>query len=71
VHLPSIQHQEAQAYYTKYFGNKKVFVNGVEHALVDNDGHYYYMYNNIPQKWVTADDGEEYLLFEFVDNIYS
>jgi len=71
IHLPSIQHQEAKAYYTKYFGDKKVFVNGIEHALVDNDGHYQYMYNNIPQKWVTADDGEDYLLFEFVDNIYS
>ncbi|MCC6683619.1 MAG: HIRAN domain-containing protein [Bacteroidia bacterium] len=65
IHLSSIPDKEAKEYYTKYYGNNKVWVRGVEHALVDNDGHYHYMYQNKPVKWVTADDGEEYILFEF------
>ncbi|MBX7204226.1 MAG: HIRAN domain-containing protein [Bacteroidia bacterium] len=65
IHLPSIDFAEARDYYQKYYGHNKVLVNGVEHVLVDNDGHYHYMYHNKPKKWVRADDGEEYILFEF------
>lgn len=65
IHLPSVVNEEARDYYEKYFGAKKVMVNGVQHALVDNDGIYHYMYNNFPLQWIKADDGEEYILFEY------
>lgn len=60
-----IPDKEAKAYYEKYFGAKKVFYNKKEYALIDNDGFYTYMYNSFPLKWIVADDGEEYLLFEY------
>ena len=69
INLNTIENVEAKEYYTKYFGHKKVIVNNVEYALVDNDGHYQYMYNNNPIERVVADDGKEYIRFEFVEEI--
>ncbi len=65
IHTPSISNEGARAYYEKYFGSKKIFVNNIEYSLVDNDGFYTYMYQSFPVRWVTADNGQEYLLFEY------
>ncbi len=69
IHIPSIPDTEAQDYYKTYFGDKKVFVKGEIYALIDNDGFYHYMYNSMPIEWVTDDEGREFLLFEFREEI--
>lgn len=69
IHIPSIPNKEAQAYYKKYFSDKKVFIKGEAYALVDNDGFYEYMYNSSPIEWVNDDEGKAYLLFEFNEEV--
>jgi len=64
IHLPTIPDTQAKEYYDKTFP-KKVLLNGEEHRLVDNDGIYHHLYNNFPVKWVKADDGKEYIQFEY------
>lgn len=63
IYLPTIPDKKVAEYYKKYYSEKKVFVKGVEHLMIDTNDIYTYMYNNFPVKWVMADDGERYLLF--------
>jgi hypothetical protein len=67
INLEKITNAEAKAYYTKNYGDKKVYLNGVLYALVNDDGHYEHIYQNKPLHWVLADDGKEYIEFEYVD----
>jgi len=63
IYVPTIPDKKVAAYYEKHFSQKKVFVKGKEHLMIDTDAIYTNMYNNFPTKWVKADDGEKYLLF--------
>lgn len=64
IDLNLVTNQEAKAYYQKYYGHKKVYIDNKEYTLVDDDGIYHFLHNNFPIKWVMADDGESYILFE-------
>ena len=64
INLSLIPNVDAKKYYDRTFP-KKVLLNGEEHRLADNDGIYHFLYNNFPVKWVKADDGKEYIQFEY------
>ncbi|HMO62604.1 MAG TPA: HIRAN domain-containing protein [Ferruginibacter sp.] len=45
-----------------------VMYQGRRYTHIPTDDIYTYMYNVNPVQWITADNGEEYLLFEFVES---
>jgi hypothetical protein len=70
VDVSAITMPAIKKHFEKYFTDEKykVMYGGRPHAHVYTDEIYSYMYNVNPIKWVTADDGEKYILFEFVEN---
>ncbi len=68
--VDAIELPEIKAHYKKYFNDKKyaVMYKGKPHVHAYTDDIYSFMYNVQPIEWVTADDGEKYLLFDFVTN---
>lgn len=70
VDISSITMPAIKAHFEKYFTDEKyrVMYAGRPHAHVYTDDIYSYMYNVNPIKWVTADDGKKYILFDFVEN---
>lgn len=70
VDISNIKIPAIKAHFEKYYQEKKyrVLYEGKPHAHIYTDDIYTYMYNVNPVKWVTADNGENYLLFEFIEN---
>lgn len=70
VNVDAIELPEIKAHYKKYFNHKKYMVmyKGQPHVHAYTDDIYSFMYNVQPIQWVTADDGEKYLLFKFETN---
>lgn len=66
ITIPSIKNH-FQQYYERD-KKRQVMYNGKPHAHVPTDDIYTYMYNVNPVEWVTADNGEDYILFEFIEN---
>jgi hypothetical protein len=70
VDVSSIPVPEIKAHFEKYFSDKKYLVhyNGKPHVHLYTDDIYSYMYNVNPVKWVKADNGAEYILFEYIQS---
>ena len=71
VEVSSITIPSIKKYFEEYYEmnkKRKVMYNGKPHAHVPTDDIYTYMYNVNPVKWVTADDGNKYILIEFIEN---
>lgn len=70
VDIDTIPIPAIKKHFEKYYADKKrlVFCKGKPYTQVYDDGIYTYLYNVNPVKWVTADDGKPYLLFEFTEN---
>lgn len=68
--VSAIKMSDIKAHFEKYYSSEKyrVLYKGRPHAHVYTDDIYTYMYNVNPVEWVTADDGEKYILFEFTEN---
>lgn len=70
VDLDTIDIKTIKDYFTAYAKEDKkrlVSFKGKKYVNVSTDDIYFYMYNVNPIKWVKADDGERYILFEFVE----
>jgi hypothetical protein len=66
ITIPSIK-----KYFEEYYAKDKrrqVLYNGRPHAHVPTDDIYTYMYNVNPVEWITADNEQEYILFEFIES---
>lgn len=61
---------EIKKHFEKYLTEKKykVMYNGKPHVHVYTDDIYTFLYNVNPIKWVKADDGKKYILFEYSEN---
>lgn len=70
VDVTAINIPEIKKHFEQYFSDKKykVMYNGKPHVHVYTDDIYAYMYHVNPVKWVTADDGKKYILFEYIEN---
>lgn len=70
VDISNIKIESIKQHFEKYYQEDKyrVIYNGKPYAHIYTDDIYTYMYNVNPVKWVKADNGEDYLLFEFIEN---
>lgn len=70
VDISSIQIPEIKKHLLQYYSDEKytVTVNNKPYLHLFTDDIYTYMYNVNPIKWMKADDGEKYILFEFVEH---
>ncbi len=69
VDVAAITIPPIKKYFQQYHERDKrrqVMYNGKAYTHVPTDDIYTYMYNVNPIEWVTADNGQEYILFEFV-----
>lgn len=70
VNIENVQVPAIREHLEKHYGGKMhtIMLQGKPHAHINTNDIYTYMYNVNPVKWVTADDGNKYILFEFIEN---
>ncbi len=69
VDIDGIQLPEIKEHFKKYYSDNKYEVrySNKKYAHISTNDIYTYMYNVHPLHSIVADDGEEYVLFEFID----
>lgn len=66
IKIPAIK-KHMQQYY-EHNKRRTVMYNGKVYTHMPTDDIFTYMYNVNPLEWVTADNGQKYILFEFIEN---